>query len=47
MAGFNPIDLASPNDREGDDLREGGEKINTMFEELFASQGGQVVIIDY
>lgn len=37
---YDPINLgASPNDRQGDEWRGGGEKINAMFDELFNSLG--------
>ena len=44
---YDPINLgAAANDRSGDDWRTGGEKINTMFEELFLNQSAQIIILN-
>ena len=42
MAGYNPIDLGTaPDDGTGDTGRDGGTKINTMFDELFTADTAQ------
>lgn len=41
MTGYSPINLGNiPNDEKGDPLRIGGQKINTMFQELYSITAG-------